>query len=364
MAHIAIDARQYTTSTGRYTYRLIEYLEKLDAEHDYTILLKPEDMNVYEFTNPHFHKVACPYKEFTFAEQIGFLRQLNSLKPDLVHFGMTQQPILYRPRSITTMHDLTTIRFNNPSKNRIVFLAKQQVYKLVNKLVAHKSRLIIAPSQFVKSDIVSYCGVPESKVFVTYESADTITEPAEPLPYLVDRKFIMYIGRPQPHKNLSRLIEAFDILKRTHPELRLVLAGKKDTLYTMHEQEAARKGIDGIVFTDFVSEGQLRWLYENCAAYAFPSLSEGFGLPGLEAMRHGAPVASSNATCLPEIYGDAACYFNPLEPADIALAIDSIISNPAVHQKMTAKGRQQVEKYSWERMASQTLDIYNQTLSK
>src|SRR4051812_29347680 len=100
---IVVDAREYTTSTGRYMFRLLQYLDALDTEHDYTILLKPHDMNVYDFTNPNFKKVACPYKEFTFAEQLGLLRQVRSLKPDLVHFGKDHQPILYRGKVVTTM---------------------------------------------------------------------------------------------------------------------------------------------------------------------------------------------------------------------------------------------------------------------
>ncbi len=364
MSHIVIDARQYTTTTGRYTYRLIEYLQNLDAQHDYTILLKPSDMDGAEFKNPRFRKVACPYKEFTFAEQLKLLKQLKDLKPDLVHFGMTQQPVLYRGLHVTTMHDLTTLRFDNPAKNRLVFKTKQQVYKLVNHRVAQSSQRIIAPSHFVQKDIMNYFDIPVTKIVVTYESADSIQDPAEPLSILEGRPFIMYIGRPQPHKNLGRLIEAFGLLRRVHPDLQLVLAGKKDELYRQHEEQAARRGIDGILFTDFVSEGQLRWLYEHCLAYVFPSLSEGFGLPGLEAMRHGAPVISSNATCLPEIYGPAAQYFDPNDTRAIAEAISHVIGNDQLRQELIEKGRQQVGKYSWDRMARQTLDVYKQALDE
>ncbi len=362
MTRIAIDARQYTTSTGRYTYRLIEYLEKIDRDHDYIILLKPEDMDVYPFTNPRFTKLACPYKEFTFDEQLKFLRQLYSLGADLVHFSMTQQPILYPGTSVTTMHDLTTIRFKNPAKNPLVFTAKQQVYKLVNIVVARKSSKVIVPSQFVKDDVVAYTHVHPDKVVVTYESADSIQDAPEAIEALAGKRFIMYLGRPQPHKNLSRLIDAFATLKQSHPDLQLVLAGKKDDLYQLHEQEAAAKGISGIYFTGFVSEGQLRWLYENCTAYVFPSLSEGFGLPGLEAMRHGAPVVSSNATCLPEIYGEAAHYFDPLDTAATAGAINKVLTDQALRQDLIDRGRRRAEDFSWERMARQTLAVYTSML--
>lgn len=361
--HIVIDAREYTTTTGRYMFRLIQYLEKIDHEHDYTILLKPHDMDVYEFSNPRFKKVACPHKEFTFDEQIGLLKQINGLQPDLVHFGMVQQPVLYHGNIVTTMHDLTTVRFRNPSKNQAILTVKQQVYEVVNKVVARKSKVIITPTEFVKKDVMAFTGTSADKIAVTYEAADAITDTAEPVAGLVNKPFIMYIGRPMPHKNLGRLMLAFKKLKETHPQLKLVLAGKKDTLYEMHEADAKRQGISDIFFTGFVSEGQLRWLYENCQAYIFPSLSEGFGLPGLEAMRTGAPVVSSAATCLPEVYGDAAHYFDPLSVDDMAAKIAEVIDNDELRKELIQKGSEQAAQYSWRRMAEQTLAVYASVLN-
>ena len=152
------------------------------------------------------------------------------------------------------------------------------------------------------------------------------------------------------------------MLKQKYPDLKLVLAGKKDALYEKHEAEANKQGITDITFAGFVSEGQLRWLYQNCAAYVFPSLSEGFGLPPLEAMIHGAPVTASNATCIPEVCGDAAHYFDPTNVEDIARAISDIIDDPTLRQTLITKGHAQAALYSWGRMATQTLDIYNRAL--
>jgi glycosyltransferase involved in cell wall biosynthesis len=119
-----------------------------------------------------------------------------------------------------------------------------------------------------------------------------------------------------------------------------------------------------VIFTGYVSEGRLRWLYEHAAAYVFPSLSEGFGLPPLEAMIHGAPVVSSNATCLPEIYGDAAHYFDPTDVSDMAKKIDDVLSNPKLREELVEKGKIQVKKYSWKRMTEQTLDVYKKVLEE
>ncbi len=362
MSKIVIDAREYTTTSGRYVLKLLEYLQQTKSEHEYVVLLKTSDFERAHFTNPRFTKVVCDVKEFTFGEQTKLLSLIKSLKPDLVHFPMVQQPILYRGRVVTTMQDLTTVRYRNPSKNPIVFTIKQQIYKLVNQVVARKSKLLITPTAFVKQDVAAYTHVPPDKITVTLEAADRISDQPEVVPGLKAQQFIMYVGRPLPHKNLGRLIQAFGLLKQKYPELKLVLAGKKDALYEAHAAEAAKQGITDITFTGFVSEGQLRWLYENCVAYAFPSLSEGFGLPPLEAMIHGAPVAASNATCIPEVCGDAAHYFEPTNVGDIARAISDLIDNPAVRQSLIIKGRAQAAQYSWQRMADQTLDVYNRAL--
>lgn len=364
MAKIAIDARELRTSTGRYIERLLHYLQELDSEHEFVVLLKPGDMDSWEPTNPRFAKVASPYKEFTFAEQLGLLKQLYKLRTDLVHFGMVQQPVLYPGTVVTTIHDLTTVRFNNPDKNPVVFKLKQQVYKFVIWAAAHKSAAIITPSMFVKSDLTDFAHVNPAKITVTYESGDSQPNSPDTLPDLQNKKFIMYLGRPTPHKNLPRLVEAFALLRAQHPSLHLVLAGKKDANYRRIEDMVKARGIKNVIFTDFISDGQLRWLYEHCEAYVFPSLSEGFGLPALEAMQHGAPVASSNATCLPEIYGDAAHYFDPLDVQAMADAINEVITDKALRNRLIQAGHEQVKKYSWRRMAEQTLAIYNRVLAQ
>jgi len=355
-----IDGRELRTSSGRYVERLLHYLQAINSPHDFQILLKPEDVNGWQPTAANFSVVPCPHKEFSFDEQLGLKRQIQQLKPDLVHFTFPQQPIWYRGRTVTTIHDLTTLRFSNPAKNAAVFKIKQRVYAHVIKRAAQKAQRVLTPSEFVKSDLVNFSGISPDKVTVTLEAADAIVTQLSGLSQLIDKKFIMYVGRPTPHKNLARLVEAFAMVD--DPDLLLVLAGKKDTNYEHFADGVPDTVRSRIVFTDFVDEGQLRWLYENCAAYIFPSLSEGFGLPGLEAMAHGAPVVSSNATCLPEIYGDAARYFNPLDVPAMARAIKEVLSDQMLRDRLVATGREQVKKYSWQRMAEQTLASYNDAL--
>ncbi len=363
MAKIVIDARESGTGTGRYIDKLIQYLHELKPAHKITVLTKKHRMDFMKKAAPRFNVVECPYKEFTFAEQFGLWKQVHNLKPDLVHFGIVQQPVLYRGKVVTTMHDLTATRYRNPAKNRLIFVVKQWIYKWGNKIIARKSAAIITPTEFVKDDIAKFARINSRKITVTYEAADIITETAESVDGLEDAPFIMYVGRPQAHKNLERLIDAFAILKQTHPELKLVLAGKKDVLYERHENSVKKKHIPDVIFTGFVSEGQLRWLYEQTKAYVFPSLSEGFGLPGLEAMTHGAPVISSDATCLPELYGDAALYFDPTDIDDVATKINEVLLNSPLRNKLIEAGYRQAKKYSWKKMAAQTLDVYDKALN-
>jgi len=357
---IVIDAREYPTSTGRYIRKLLEYLEVVDSNSDrqYVVLIKSVDFDAYQPKAQNFTKVKADFKEFTFAEQFPFLRQIRNLKADLVHFTLVQQPVLYFGKTVTTLQDFTTLRFNNPSKNIVVFKFKQFVYLLVNVWASAKSKQLITPTEFVKNDAVRLLKSNPNKINVTLEASDKITVPAEEFTSLKGKRFLFYVGRSLPHKNLERLVDSFAILKEAHPELKLVFVGKKDTLSERHAAYAEAKGISGVEFTGYVSEGQLRWLYENTACYVFPSLSEGFGLPSLEAMMHGAPVASSNATCLPEVNGDAAHYFDPLDPKDMAEKIKEVLTNKKLRESLIKKGYKQAAKYSWQRMAEQTLAVY------
>jgi len=362
MKKIVIDARESGTSSGRYVDKLLENLHRLEPAYDVVALVKSHRLEYVRGIAPGFEVVCCDIKEFTLAEQVGLKRQLDGIAPDLVHFPFVQQPVRYQGAVVTTMQDLTTIRFRNPAKNRVVFAVKQAVYKWVNKQAARKSVRLITPTEFVKQDVAQYTGVDPAKITVTLEAADRIPDQPRALQALAGDDFIMYVGRPMPHKNLQRLVDAFAILKESHPQLKLVLAGKKDVLYDRIEQGVKDRRLGDVVFTGFVTEGQLRWLYENCRAYVFPSLSEGFGLPPLEAMMHGAPVVASSASCIPEVLGDAAHYFDPLDVAMMAACIAEVLDDGKLRARLVRAGKAQAAKYSWKRMARQTLDVYKSAL--
>jgi glycosyltransferase involved in cell wall biosynthesis len=228
-------------------------------------------------------------------------------------------------------------------------------------IASRKAKHIITISDFVRDDIAMNFHINKSKITTTYNAADALPTPSSAIDTLKSKKFIIYVGRHQPHKNLQRLIDAHKLLLRNYPDLFLVIVGKNDATTELLRTQNSELNPQ-LLFTGFVTDHQLRWLYENTACYVFPSLSEGFGLPGLEAMVHGAPVASSNATCLPEIYGDAAHYFDPLDVDDMAQKIKDIITDQALRENLIKKGYAQARKYSWKRMAEQTLEIYNKVL--
>ena len=361
--HIVIDARIINTSTGRYIERLLTYLQQLDSPHRYTVLVPAKDKDFWKPTNPQFTVVVADYYQYTFAEQIGFYFFLQKLHADLVHFCMPQQPLFYRGKTVTTVHDLNLVRITvNDGMSWPVLKVKQAIFRFLLRQVTKSSNLILAPTQFTKDDLLRFQPVPEKKVLVTYEAADLVSHTEEPVEHYINKQFMIIVGRAETYKNQKGAIEAHQLLLATHPNLHLVIIGSRDQTSRDLEQWAIGKGYSQFEFFGFASDEQLAWFYSHCALYAFPSFMEGFGLHALEAMKHGAPVASSNATCLPEVLGSAALYFNPASPQDMAQQIATILDNKTVRASLIKKGSQQVKKYSWKRMAQQTLDAYNQIL--
>lgn len=362
--HIVIDARIRRSSTGRYTDRLVEHLQNFDKENRYSILIEPHDR--WNLKNKNFSTVPCPYKQFSFnpMEQLRFARQLRELQPDLVHFTMTQQPILYFGKVITTTHDLTMLRYARAGRlpewlHQIRMLA----YRFLMWWAHKKSKIIITPTQFVADDIAQRYKGTKNKLRVTYEASDHITKLRPKALKGAKRPFIFHVGSPFPHKNIKRLIQAFEIVKEQQPKLQLVLGGRKEQYYEKLEAWAEDSpAYKSILFPGFVTDAEMRWLHENAEAYVLPSLSEGFSIPGLEAMDNSCALISSNATCLPEVYGDGAYYFDPTDVPDMARAIQEVLRDDSLKQKLIKNGKARVKQFSWDKMAKESLDIYNEVL--
>ncbi|MCX6728178.1 MAG: glycosyltransferase family 1 protein [Candidatus Saccharibacteria bacterium] len=358
MRHIAIDARIINTSTGMYVERLLHYLQKIDEVSYYTVLVPEKDKDFWKPTNDNFHVRTVKYDNYSLSEQIGFKFFLDELHPDLVHFCMPQQPILYKGAHVTTFHDLSLLKTYNSDKNWLIFHFKQVIGRFVFRRVLKTSRFIITPSKFTKNELLAFDKkLSPDKIAITPESADIFVSEVVPYQHPFNR-YIMYVGQQSDYKNIKRLGEAHQKLLKKYPDLGLILVGKINASAQINKKHFERKGYKNIHFTDFLPTPQRDWLYQNTAAYVFPSLLEGFGLPGLEAMGYGAPVVSSNATCLPEIYDDAAHYFNPLDTDDMARAIDEVISGENLRKNLIAEGYKQIAKYSWARMAKQTYSVY------
>jgi glycosyltransferase involved in cell wall biosynthesis len=278
---------------------------------------------------------------------------------------------------VVTIHDLILLNYSterattlSSAKYKIKYLG----YKFVIWLAMARSKKIIAVSEFTKNDIIDNFGVRPGKIAVTLEGvADFETRQSGSASILadhhIDKPFFMYIGNAYPHKNLEGLIATYaELLKETDlPQL--VLVSKEDYFYRRVKDLAESLGLwsknaaaNKVIFTGYLTDGEIGALFKEAMFYIFPSFYEGFGLPPLEAMAHGLPVLSSNLSCLPEILGEAAAYFDPNDQAGFKKAITDMIADDSRRAELVELGYEQVKKYSWEECAGETLEIYRQYL--
>lgn len=361
--HIVIDNRIRQASTGRYSDRLVEHLQTLDTTNRYTILLSEGD-NWHPSTK-NFTARTVSYKQFSLnpLDQIQFAKTLYSLHADLVHFPMNQQPLLYFKPVVTSTLDLTMLRYTRAGKTPLpIHYLKMLGYRFLFWYSNKKSRQIITISNYVKKELNAIYPFTKGKTTTTYCASEPPIKKAHK-PSKHPERFLLYVGTAFPHKNLENLVRAFEIIAQEDPTLRLVLVGKKEFHYEQLEKVAATSPVaKRIIITGFVTDEELAWYYRHALAYVFPSLSEGFGLPGLEAMTYECPVISSNATCLPEIYEKAAAYFDPEDVHDIAQQITNVLTSPESQKMLVEAGKNQLKKYSWQVMAQQTLAVYKKAL--
>jgi glycosyltransferase involved in cell wall biosynthesis len=283
----------------------------------------------------------------------------------LVHFTMTQQPLLYFGKIVTTTHDLTMFSFvRRGTTRKSIYRLKLRLYRMMMEIAHHKSRWIIVPSRNTAKEVADLQPSVAHKIAVTYEASDLPLTKKGIQPSGVSGDFLLYVGTAFPHKNLPVLVPALNELQKTFPTLQLVLTGKKESHYEELETWSRNQPAGmSVIFTGYVSDESLKWLYEHCQAYVFPSLSEGFGLPPIEAMSYGAPVIASKASCIPEVCGDGAIYFDAKSPEDITRAVSFVLKDKKLRKDLSERGQLQAKKYSWERMARETLTIYKSALS-
>jgi glycosyltransferase involved in cell wall biosynthesis len=358
---IAIDARIISISTGRYVERLLHHLQKIDHNNEYLVLLLAKDYETWQPSAPNFKKVKADFPIYSIAEQIHLLKLLRRLKPDLVHFTMPNHPVLYWGKHVTTIHDLTLIDYVNkrkegPLKDIVKNVIKPAIFRGVMWWAATQSTAVITPSKHVREQLIRRFGARGGRVSVTYEAAEPLAAKPEAADLGQGDNFIMYCGNAFPYKNLWRLIRAYNLLHR--PDLKLVLVGKKEYFYEQLEVRTKARGIEGVVFTGFIPDAQLAYLYKQAKLFVFPSLSEGFGLPPLEAMNYGVPVLAARSSCLPEVMGNGAHYFDPDSTESLVKELEGLLDDDERRTELAQAGSEKVKQYSWERMAELTLSIY------
>ncbi len=376
--NIGIDARLFGPKwggggLGRYVEELVTELQRTDTENRYVVFLKPENAEACRLTNPNFTKVIVNAHWYGIKEQLLMPRAIKKAGVELMHYPHWNVPLFCDVPFVVTIHDL--ILLDDPMSAKATTLGPMRYavkrlgyHKVLRRAIEH-SQKIIAVSQATKGSILNHFPATHpDKIDVIYEGVSPLSptkQNFESKPPIA-QPYFLYVGSAYPHKNLESLLHAFSFFVNTYPQVKLVLVGKNDRFYEGLKSEVREIGIpEGrVVFTGFVPDEQLASLYEHAALYLYPSRFEGFGLPPLEAMLHGTPVASSSRGPLPEVLGDAAMYFNPDDLEQMADVMEQALTNETLRQTLRTKGTEHVKKYSWKKMAEETVAVYTEIKKK
>jgi glycosyltransferase involved in cell wall biosynthesis len=284
---------------------------------------------------------------------------------DLLHSLGTTSPLVAGVPSVVTILDLIYEHFPT-TFSRLALLGLKA---LVGPGATNADR-VIAISQAVKDDVVERLGVPADRVDVVHLGFG-MQRAAAPTPEaelrsrlgLEQARVVLCVSAALAHKNLDRLIRAFARLEPASADLRLVIAGHPGRETERLVAVAHEAGVvDRVTLTGWISDRDLEGLYALTACCAYPSLHEGFGLPVLEAMARGVPIACSRATSLPEVAGDAAELFDPLDVDAIASAIGRLLHDPDRAASLLARGHARAASFTWERCAAGVLASYQRVL--
>lgn len=273
-------------------------------------------------------------------------------------------PFIRSCKVVCTIHDICFEHYKD------IFTKKEYIrQKVLIPYAAKHSEYVFTVSEHAKKDIIAHYHLSPERVIVTYNAVNEnfkVLEEKELNEEGLRRQFkigndpyILSVGNLQPRKNLPRLIEAYGLWKKeTGNRSKLVIVGKKAWMFSDVLKAAAEN--KDILFTDYVSEEDLIRLYNAATCFIYPSFFEGFGIPPLEAMACGTPVAVANATSLPEVVGGAGLYFDPFNVDKIKDAINQLMSISVDREKYIQLGYMQAKKFSWKNSA----DIWNQTYKK
>jgi glycosyltransferase involved in cell wall biosynthesis len=337
VALIAFDARKATVpmphGSGIYVRRLLEALTR---------------------SPPPDHEIWSLRAEGTalemWWEQITLPRLLRRRAAALLHAPDSFLPLRRSCPAVLTVHDLAFQAMPEDMPGRTGWK-----YRTLVPRCARSAELVICPSHFTAEDVISRCGVRPERVRVIPEAPALSSSSETPPP----GRYLLAAGDLRPKKNLPRLIEAYRQLRRDGLEHRLILTGSDQGI-----GDALREmtGGEPVELTGFVPDERLDALIRGADAVVVPSVYEGFGLIALEAMARGCPVVLARAGALPEVGGEAAVYFDPDDPDDLAVAIRRAVVERRERQRLAEAGRERAAQFSWEKTAQATVAVYEEVL--
>lgn len=361
MTSIAIDLRMYSMSgIGRYLQSIMPVVvPRINAER--IIVFGDANLLAKEKWTRDKKIVIRTEKARIFSIQ----EQLNAwikdyMRADVYWSPQYNIPIAYKGKLAVTIHDLCQLAHPETLGSS---LQRWYARTLIAK-AAQKADAILCVSQFTRNEIVKYMKIDGSRITVTYPGCGLPVQEADIEPANSEgHPYILAVGNVKPHKNLRRLVDAFELVQN-RIEHNLVIVGKRDGFLNPEKlaSESTGGGADRIRFTGQISDEELLGYYRRADALIFPSLYEGFGFPLVEAMAQGCPVACSNTASLPEIAGDAALLFDPNSTDQIARAIIRVVSDELLRQQLRARGFAHIAKYSAEECGRQTADVMNSLL--
>jgi glycosyltransferase involved in cell wall biosynthesis len=373
---ILIDARLYgleNAGLGRYLVNLVDELANIDKKNKYVLLLRKKYYK--ELIVPeNWEKVLADFRHYSFLEQTKLPRIISKHKPSLTHFPHFNVPLSFKGKYIVTIHDILMHKQKGRQATTLpapLYYLKRIGYHRVFRKAVCGSEKVIVPSNFVKKELIDYYDLKKEKIIVTYEGADTgIVSKGKKenvfKKYNISPPYFVYAGSAYPHKNLKRVIEATVLLNKEVDKKVLFVMTSARNVFTEKLKEIIKKtkAEKYVKLLGFVPDHDLGTLFKYSTAFIFPSLSEGFGLPGMEAIQAGTLVLASDIPVFKEVYKDNVLYFNPLDFSSMTKVMKSTMAMPKKErEKRIAKNQNFIKRYSWATMAKQTLKVYENSAS-
>jgi glycosyltransferase involved in cell wall biosynthesis len=367
VVRIGIDARKlHDFGIGTYIRNLLRHLARMDDRTEYIVVCRPEDREALATLGENFRTVPETAGNYSVAEQLKIPLALQREGVTLFHAPHYVLPPLIRCRSVVTIHDCIHLMFPQYLPNRLALAyARTSI-----GMAARRATRVLTVSESSKRDILKFVDTAPEKIDVIYNAYDErfAIDPAEEdvvrvrERFQLQDEFVLYAGNVKPHKNLERLIEAFQIVRRRGLDhLKLVLIGDEISKYTALRRAVHRHQLHKYVrFLGYLPEETLAVMYRLAGVFVFPSLYEGFGLPPLEAMASGTPVVTSNVSSLPEVAGDAAVLVDPYDPHAIADGIYLVLTDERLRMDLSRRGLARAGMFSWEQSVRRVRKIYGE----